>query len=360
MSEGGASEGQDKSFEPTQARLEKARREGDVPQSKEANAAAAYAGLYIVITAAAGGIAIGLAKTLQRLWEQPEVTAALIFSNRDMIREMAGAIIGASISVFAVPALCVLGSLFAQQAVVAAPGKLKAKWSRLSIIGNIKQKFGPAGLGEFAKSAAKLFMIMAIFAILFVGRFEAMPATALLPSQAALNEIQEEAVLFIGLITLSSTALAAIDIPWMNSQYRKRMMMSFEEIKQESKDTEGDQAMKQNRRQRANAIATNRMLLDVPKADVIIVNPTHYAVALKWKGPKSGAPVCVAKGADELASKIREIASKSSVPIRRDPPTARAIFGVVEVGEEIRREHYAAVASAIHFAEAIRKAAKSG
>jgi flagellar biosynthetic protein FlhB len=99
------------------------------------------------------------------------------------------------------------------------------------------------------------------------------------------------------------------------------------------------------------------MLADVPDADVVIVNPLHYAVALKWNRGGGGAPVCVAKGVDEIAFRIREVAAEAGVPVRRDPPTARALFAVVEIGEEIRIEHYKAVAAAIRFAEEMRKKA---
>jgi flagellar biosynthetic protein FlhB len=117
--------------------------------------------------------------------------------------------------------------------------------------------------------------------------------------------------------------------------------------------------VKAQRRGRAEAIATNRMLLDVPKADVVIVNPTHVAVALKWSRAKGSAPACVAKGEGELALKIREVAATAGVPLHADPPTARALHATVAVGREIAPEHYRAVAAALRFAERMRRAARS-
>ncbi len=99
-------------------------------------------------------------------------------------------------------------------------------------------------------------------------------------------------------------------------------------------------------------------MADIPKANVVIVNPLHYAVALQWEREKGGAPLCVAKGVDEVAARIREVAAANGIPIRRDPPTARSIHALVEIGQEIKREHYAAVAAAIHFADEMRKRAK--
>ena len=105
------------------------------------------------------------------------------------------------------------------------------------------------------------------------------------------------------------------------------------------------------------SLAMNQMLAEVPKADVIIVNPTHYAVALKWDRKAGRAPICVAKGVDEIAARIREIAAENAIPVHADPPTARALHATVEIGSEIRRDHYRAVAAAIRFAEMIRKKA---
>ena len=112
------------------------------------------------------------------------------------------------------------------------------------------------------------------------------------------------------------------------------------------------------RRQRGQEIATNRMLQDVGTADVVVVNPTHYAVALKWNRKARGAPICVAKGVDDVAARIRERAAEAGVPIHSDPPTARAIHANVEIGQQIQPEQYRAVAAAIRFAETMRKRRK--
>ena len=135
--------------------------------------------------------------------------------------------------------------------------------------------------------------------------------------------------------------------------------MSRKELTDEAKNSDGDPAMKQQRRQKGIAIAMNQMMADVPDADVIIVNPTHYAVALKWDRMRGGAPECVAKGVDLVAAQIREVAQENGVPIHSDPPTARALFATVEIGDQIMRDHYKAVAAAIRFADRVRKAARA-
>lgn len=361
MSEQPSDDGQEKSHEPTPSRIEKARREGDVPQSKEANAAAAYVGFYLALAVASGGAVAALAFGLTRLLEQPDSFADQAFGPDGSTFMWSLGMIGfkAGLPFLAFPALGVIAALLAQQAITFAPTKIKPKFSRLSIISNAKKKYGPDGLSEFAKSAVKLFAICAMFGFIFWQRFETLPADVHFPAQILPQSILREGVIFAGMIVVFSTALALIDLPWARHRHMAKLKMTLEEMKKEMKEQEGDPTMKQSRRERGHAIARNRMMKDVPTADVVIVNPTHYAVALKWDRKRGAAPVCVAKGADEIAARIREIAATSGVPIRSDPPTARAIHASVEVGDEIRREHYAAVAAAIHFSDAMRKKAKS-
>jgi len=152
--------------------------------------------------------------------------------------------------------------------------------------------------------------------------------------------------------------IGLIDLLWQRYDHARKLRMSFQDMKDEHKSSEGDPHTKAQRRQRGQEIATNRMMLDVPKADVVIVNPTHYAVALKWDRRPGRAPECVAKGTDDIAARIREMAAEHGVPIHSDPPTARALFGSVEIGDEIEPKHYRAVAAAINFAEKIREKAK--
>ena len=353
-------EGQEKSHEPTQSRIDKARQEGDVPQSREVNAAASYIGFYLALAMASGGAATAFGVHMSRLFDDPASFAAQAFGPEggDFYFSMLVTALQSLAPFLLLPALGVLGALFAQQAITFAPSKLKPKFDRLSIVANAKKKFGPEGLSEFAKSTVKLLAVIILFGVIFSSRFALLPADARLPAQALLHSILREGVLFAGAIVVFSAALGLIDLPWARHQHMSRLKMTLEELKKESKEQEGDPAMKQTRRQRGQEIARNRMMKDVPTADVVIVNPTHYAVALKWDRKGGGAPVCVAKGVDEIAAKIREVAATSGVPIRSDPPTARAIHATVEIGDEIRREHYAAVAAAIHFADAMRKKAR--
>jgi flagellar biosynthesis protein FlhB len=178
------------------------------------------------------------------------------------------------------------------------------------------------------------------------------------PGQAV-AEMMRLIVAFLAIVVVIMAAIGAVDYFWQRFDHLRRQRMSHQELRDEYKQSEGDPHMKQARRQRAQEIASNKMMADVPKADVIIVNPTHFAVALKWDRTSLGAPVCVAKGVDRVALKIRELAEEAGVPVHSDPPTARALHAGVEIGQEITPEHYAPVAAAIRFAEAMRAKARA-
>jgi flagellar biosynthetic protein FlhB len=163
---------------------------------------------------------------------------------------------------------------------------------------------------------------------------------------------------FLFLVAVVSGAIGIIDALWQHAEHLRKNRMSRKEVMDEHKEAEGDPHMKQQRRQRAQEIAMSQMMADVQEADVVIVNPTHYAVALKWSRKRGTAPECVAKGVDEVAASIRRIAAENGVPVHSDPPTARALHATVGIGEEISEELYAPVAAAIRFAEQMRKRAK--
>ena len=362
MSEENRPDGEERSHAPTQHRLQKSREEGDVPYSTEITTAATYAAFFAALVTAGGWSIAKIMGELSGFLRRPEDAGAALVS--PFAASFLGHIaldIGAALApIFGALMIAALASIFAQRAFTFAPSKVAPKFERLSIFKNAKNKYGAQGLFEFAKSFVKLSAILIIVLFAFKDRFLELPNLSGLPAEAFAQVAAQNAVFFAGLITAAALAIAAADFPWRLFQHQKRLMMTTEELKKEHKETEGDPAMKGARRERGSRIARNRMLADVPKASVVIVNPSHYAVALKWDRDKGGAPVCVAKGVDEIAARIREAASASGVPITRDPPTARSIYALVEIGHEIKREHYAAVAAAIHYADEIQRKAKLG
>ncbi len=348
----------EKPHEPTPRKLEEARRKGEVPKSNDLVTAASLGGLALAGLAVGGGglIAAGTLGTV--LLDQADRLAPQVLGGAS--GPIGGILVKLAMALgplFLVPVIAALVSLVAQQALVFAPEKLKPKLSRISPIANAKQKFGPSGLFEFGKNTVKLLVISAVLFAFLMGRLPQILMTMHLGPSIAVAELMRLVLEFLALVVGILFLIGAVDYLWQRHRHFQKHRMSHKELRDEIKQSEGDPQMKQTRRERGQEIATNRMLLEVPKADVVIVNPSHYAVALRWNRLTDPAPVCVAKGVDEIAARIRESAATAGVPVRRDQPTARALYATVEIGAPIRPEHYRAVAAAIRFAEKMRSRA---
>lgn len=356
----GQDDDSDKSFEPTPQKLQKARDKGEVAKSNDLSVVAAYVGLLIALLAAGQFAVQRMGSMFVVFIDQSDEFAQLLSTGPasglvgGMLRS---ALISASI-LFALPAAAVLLSLIAQRALVFAPSKLKPKLSRISIPSNAKNKFGRSGLFEFAKSFAKLVIYCTCLALFLRANLNELLSASAAPARSSVMLMMNLLFRFLFIVIAVALAIGVVDYLWQYAEHMRKNRMSRKEIQDETKDAEGDPHMKQQRRQRAQEIATNQMMADVPQADVVIVNPTHFSVALKWSRTAGSAPVCVAKGVDEVAAAIREAAGQAGVPIHSDPPTARALHATVEIGQEISEEHYRPVAAAIRFAEAMRKRAK--
>ena len=351
-------ESAEKEHEPTQRKLDEARRKGEVPKSNDLVTAASYAGMALsgFALGGAGLLAVGDAGVV--LFDQADRLAGLMEEGaRPVVGGLMLHIAAALAPFFLVPALAAIAMLVAQQALVFAPEKLQPKLSRISPLSNAKQKFGRTGLFEFAKSTVKLLIIGTLLWLFLLARLPRILGTIHLGPGLVSVEMMKLMLEFLVLVVAILVAIGAADFFWQRHEHFRKQRMTHKEMRDEMKNTEGDPHMKQARRQRGHDIATNRMLGEVPKADVVIVNPTHYAVALKWDRAAGGAPVCVAKGVDEVATAIRRLAAEAGVPIHSDPPTARALHATVALKEEIAPEHYRAVAAAIRFAERMRKRA---
>lgn len=349
----------EKPHEATPRKLEQARKKGELPRAADLTATAAVAGLLSLSLLPGGWMPIRLGELGHTLLERADPMSQSFFGGGSAT---GGAIMGqlalAVAPALLLPVLAVLVMLVALRGIVFAPSKLKPKVSRISPISNAKQKFGLSGLFEFAKNTAKLTLYGTVLWLFLASQIERIIATiGQSPGQAA-AELMRLLVEFLTIVVVIMALVGSVDFLWQRFDHLRRQRMSHKELRDEQKQAEGDPYMKHERQSRGRAIATNRMLDAVPDADVVIVNPTHYAVALKWDRSRPEAPRCVAKGVDEIAIRIRERAETANVPIHRDAPTARALHASVELGEEIAPEHYAPVAAAIRFAEAMRKKAR--
>jgi len=357
MAGGDADEGE-KEFEPSQRRLDQARADGDVLRSEDMQAAAGQAGL-LLAGAALGAWVVGRAGTAGMLFLSGAAWPAAGQAGRGGATAfpLALAMAGPALLLLAGPAVAVTGWLILSRGLVLAPKKLGFRASRVSILANARQKFGRAGLVDFLRRTLKMLAVGAVLALYLRATAEDIfLAAALEGGQVARLMIARGFGLLLLFLALS-LAFGLADLLWQRVEYRRRHRMTRKEMTDEMKESEGDPHLKADRRRRAQEIAMRKMLVEVPRADVVIVNPTHFAVALKWDRRRGRAPVCVAKGVDEVALRIRSLAQEHGVPLRRDPPVARMLHAALEIGDEIRPEHYAAVAAAIRFADAMRRRA---
>lgn len=350
----------EKTLEPSQQRLDDARKKGDIPKSTDLTAAAAYIGLLVALGVSGASAISSTGAVLAGYLARAETLAPrhLALGGPGLSLGIVLEALSGLAPIFAVPFVFVLLAIIGQRAFVVAPEKIQPKLNRISPISQAKNKFGPTGLFEFAKSAVKLMVISIVLALFLARETDHIIGLSRAAPAAIPGEMARLATSLLLQIAIVALAIAAVDYLWQRFNHARKLRMTLQQARDESKQSEGDPMVKSQRRRRAQEIATNQMMQDVPKAAVIIVNPTHYAVALKWDRAKGGAPIVVAKGVDGVAMRIREAAAIANVPIHHDPPTARALEATADIGAEIEPKHYKAVAAAIRFAETMRAKAK--
>jgi flagellar biosynthesis protein FlhB len=344
----------DKPYEATEHKLLEARAKGEVAFSNDLVLAAGYVGFAgFAVFAGAAALATGGA-LLQALLEHgfrsgPDLRDATI-----LVRQGLTGLVVPLTGWFAFPAVIALLAILAQGGQVFAPSRIAPALRKISPLAAIRQRLGAAGLVEFAKGLVKSALITAVFGIYLVQSLPVIMSTvSLAPRQIVV--VMSRAVIDVALLAAAIALVVGLfDLVWQRVHHLQRHRMSRKEREDEHRETEGDPMLKGQRRQAGIAIAMNQAAAAVPKAEVVIVNPTHFAVALAWDRGGGRAPICVAKGVDEVALRIRTIAAEAGVPVRSDPMTARALHASVDVGQEIPRAHFRAVAAAIRFADRVR------
>ena len=343
-----------KTEEPTERRLKKARDKGDVASSKEGGTLMAMLSLFgitvFVLPSTAGPLS-GLLRGVFETAGQIDVGVG-VTGLRDLgtlTRELIG---GVALLLAPLVLLMVLGALAGaalQGEVVMAAERLRPKWSKISPLAGLKRLVSAASLVEFAKSVAKVLLVGAIAGVVtWQAVRQIWLAQGLLPE--ALAEFARAAAARMLLYTLALVAvIAAADIMWKRFDHRRKQRMSMKEVRDEHKETEGDPLIRAKRRGLRRERARQRLASAVPRATVILTNPTHYAVALKYESGKDLAPVCLAKGTDLIAARIRSLATEAEIPIVENRPLARALHDVAEIDREIPVEHWEAVAAIIGY-----------
>lgn len=351
----------EKNHEATLQKLDEARKKGEVPRSADLSTAASYFGFLLAALVAGGASVQTLGSSLMTLVDQADELGPLFFSAGGYA-VMGGVLQNTGLAFlpwFALPAMAVLLSILGQRGFTVTASKVELKLSRISVISNAKNKFGRNGFFEFFKSFVKLTIYSIVLALFIRAKLDDIVMVVNTTPLIVAALLARLCIEFLFVVLAVSLSIGGIDALWQHQEHLRKNRMSRKEVMDEAKTTEGDPHMKQQRRQRGYDIATSQMMADVPTADVVIVNPTHYAVALKWSRRRGEVPICVAKGVDEVARTIRETAMEAGVPIQSDPPTARALYATTDVGREIDESHYRGVAAAIRFAEDMRKRARS-
>jgi flagellar biosynthesis protein FlhB len=343
-----------KTEEPTQRRLEQARDKGQLVSSKElATWAMLLAGALSLLTILPG-MARSLQTTLTPYISRPHDMPADFDGLGTLLLGLIGQL-GLAMAVFAVIMLAMaVFSQIVQHGWLVSVETIVPKFSKISPLAGLKRLFSAKSLVEFGKGIFKIILIGAIMVSLLRPVFNSAALFVGITPIAMLDKTRE-LVLHLFVMVLSVLGvIAGMDYLYQRFEFMKSMRMTKQELKEEFKDTEGNPEVKAKLRQIRQERSRKRMMAAVPDATVVITNPTHYAIALKYEQNKAMAPVVVAKGLDNLAFKIREIAKEHNVPIVENPPLARALYET-ELDAEISFENYKAVAQVISYVLRLNK-----
>jgi flagellar biosynthetic protein FlhB len=347
MAEG--AESGSKTEEATPHRLEEARKRGDVPKSMELTQTASLAGAFGALAYGGTWMAETLAQQLRPFIAHPESIDVHGQAGVGVTWQLMLAVGPCLALVMGGAMLAGAGGNILQHGILFTTEKLKPDFGRLSLAEGFKRLFGIDGAANFVRSFLKLALTIAVCWWVLAPHASEIPQlirmepVALLGYSAAIGK-----TLMWSVIALLAVG-AVIDFIWQRQRFMQRMKMTKEELKEDFRQSEGDPHVKARQRQIRMKLSRQRMIQRVPQATVVVANPTHFAVALRYEQGSTPAPEVIAKGADAVALKIREVAEAAGVPVIEDPPLARALYAAVEVDQIIPHEHYEAVAKIIGF-----------
>lgn len=339
-----------KTEEATEKKVRDSVEKGQIPVSREAPIFASMLALLIIMSFLMSDNVRKLTSTLARLLDDP---GGIRFHNgTDAVAFFHS--IGMSAAELIIPIIVVLmlaglASSFLQNAPQLVMDRIEPKLERLSIVKGFERLFGAQGRVEFAKSVFKFIAISLVVSIVLRAE-EAVAVNALFSDPAAVPElVLTTAMRLVSAISIATIVLVSLDLVWARFHWRREMRMTKQEVKDEFKQAEGDPILKSRMRSLARDRARKSMLGAVPKATLVIANPTHFAIALKYKQGEDAAPTVIAKGQDLIALKIREIAEKNNVPVVEDKALARSMYDVAHIDRMIPAEFFRPVAEIIYF-----------
>jgi flagellar biosynthetic protein FlhB len=340
---------QDKSEEPTGRKLQKAREEGQVPRSKELSTMSVLIAGAVGLLLFGGGLASALARVIR---DNFVIDRGDIYDTKQMGLHLleSGVEIAWALAPFMLLIMIagVVGNVAVGGFLFSAKG-LQPKFNKLNPVEGIKRMFSLNSLVELGKAIAKVIFVMGVAIFILSFESERLLNLSREPLPDAIAHAAEIAAWSFLYLSCTMILITAIDIPFQMYSHTKKLKMTKQEVKDEFKDTEGKPEIKQKIRQLQYQMAYRRMMQDVPEADVIITNPDHYAVALKYDANTMAAPLLLAKGVDEVAEKIKEIARAHKIEILSAPPLARSVYYNTEVGGEIPAGLYMAMAQVLAY-----------
>ncbi len=344
----------ERSQEPTQKKLDDARQRGDVPKSLEVNnwflLSAGTLALVMFGGEAVTTITVSLKGFLSGIGRMPVDAGALTVLTKHISVMVLAAL---AMPFLFLVAAAILGNVV-QNGFIYSTEAISPKFSKVSPIAGFGRLFSKTSLVNFGKGIAKLIIVGTAVVWAVAPKWEEMGLLATLDVAKLTPYSFDLMVSIFGTAVAVLTVLAIADWLYQRHTWLERQKMSFTELKEEYKQLEGDPHIKAKIRQLRQQRSRKRMMAQVPQASVIITNPTHYAVALRYEAGMN-APLCLAKGLDAIALKIREVGTEHSIPIVENPPLARALYASVEVDGEIPAEHYKAVAEVVGYVMGLRK-----
>jgi flagellar biosynthesis protein FlhB len=343
-----------KTQDPTQKRLDDALERGDVAKSQEVNTWFVMAGSLLLLSSFSGAISSGIEIPMRNLMmnaHQIRVDGPGILSLVSRIEWMLIAVLGVPLLLLLIAGV---GSNLIQHRLVWSAEPLIPKFSKISPMAGAARLFGKQAAANFGKGLFKIIALGTVMMLVFWPERHRLDAMVRFDPMALMTVTKTLSTQLMGTVVAMLAVVATLDYFFQYRQWYERQKMSLQEVKEEYKQSEGDPHIKGRIRQIRMARMKKRMMAAVPTASVIITNPTHYAVALKYERGMP-APICVAKGIDVLALKIREIATANDVPIVENVPLARALHASVEIDDEIPVEHYHAVAEVIGYVMKLKR-----
>ncbi len=346
-----AAEDDGKTEKPTDKRLDEARQKGNVPQSQEVRLLASLVAAFIILSILATHTATGMKTALTPLIDHPNaIRIETVNDLVDIMVHLTLSVLKVIVWPFVVVFIITIGLMVGQtRGIMWTPSKLMPDFSRLNPMEHLQKMFSTQQLVELGKHLVKLGIVGGIMIMIIRPHVSEFGNLSQLSMLGVLDYVHSRVFTLLMAAVMLQAVITAADFVISHFRFMDQMKMTKQEVRDEHKQQEGDPMVKAKLRSLRMRRARQRMMQAVPEADVVVTNPTHFAVALKYDSTSMAAPVLVAKGADLVAKRIRDVATENEVPIVENPPLARALYAAVDLDQEIPPEHYKAVAEVIGY-----------